>query len=100
MKVQFLLLTDGEDEPNHGLTFELPGVPQPGDKVTISRPGQVGCTDFTVRRIHWELGHPSLGPSHRASEFVIGTTNTVTVECEFTVGPYSSEEHKGIATSI
>ncbi|NQU61653.1 MAG: hypothetical protein HQ512_11035 [Rhodospirillales bacterium] len=97
MKIQFMLFPDEGDEPDHSLTFELPGMPQTGDRVTISHPSQEGCTDFIVRRIHWNLDHPDSGPSHRASEFVIGTTSAVTVECEFQVGPYASEEHKEVA---
>ncbi|MAF95874.1 MAG: alpha/beta hydrolase [Rhodospirillaceae bacterium] len=97
MKVQFLLFPDEGEEPDHTLMFELPGVPQVGDCVTISHPGQEGCTNFIVRRTHWDLDHPGLGPSHRAGESVVGTASAVTVECEFAVGPYSSEEHKRTA---
>lgn len=99
MEVQFLLFPDEGEEPDHTLMFELPGVPQAGDFVTISHPGQEGCTNFIVRRTQWDLDHPDLGPSHRAGEFVVGTMSAVTVECTFAVGPYSSEEHKGVAAA-
>lgn len=94
MNVQFLLFMDEEEDPNHTLVFDLPNIPQNGDLVTISRPGQEGCTDFVVRRTQWDLDFPDDKTSHRAGEIVIGSTAAVTVECTYTVGPYSSEEHK------
>lgn len=96
MNIQFLLFPDEGDKPDHCLTFDLPGVPQAGDRVTISRPGQEGCTNFIVRRTLWDLDFPDAVMSHRAGEVVVGTTSAVTVECAFAVGPYSSEEHKGV----
>ncbi len=97
MKVQFLLFQNDGDDASHSLAFELPGIPQVGDLVTISRPDQEGCTDFVVRRAQWDLNFPDDHVSHRAGEVVIGTTTAVTVECVFSVGPYSSEEHKRTA---
>ncbi|MBT3400394.1 MAG: hypothetical protein HN420_10425 [Rhodospirillaceae bacterium] len=99
MKVQFLLFPDDGDEPDHTMTFELPGVPQAGDRVTISHPGQEGCANFIVRRIRWDLDHPDPEPHHRAGEIVEGTLSAVSVECTFVVGPYSSEEHKGVVAA-
>ncbi|NQV83218.1 MAG: hypothetical protein HQ494_05305 [Rhodospirillales bacterium] len=97
MKVQFLFFPEEGDEPDHTMTFDLPGVPQAGDRVTISHPGQEGCANFIVRRTRWDLDHPDPEPHHRAGEIVVGTTCAVSVECTFAVGPYSSEEHKGVA---
>ncbi len=94
MNVQFLLYLDEEDEPNHSLSFDLPSIPQTGDLVTISRPGQEGCTNFVVRRTQWDLDFPDDQTTHRAGENVVGTTTAVTVECTYAVGPFSSEEHK------
>ena len=95
MIVQFLFDPEKWEVAGEGLVFEMPGVPMAGDGVSISRPGQEGCTNFIVRRTCWDLDYPEEGPAHRyAGESVIGTTNAVTVECEFVVGPYSSEEHK------
>ncbi len=99
MKIQFLLFPDEGDEPDHSLTFDLPGVPQAGDRVTISHPGQEGCTNFIVRRTLWGLDHPDPKPHYRADEIVVGTTSAVTVECTFAVGSYSSEEHKGVVAA-
>lgn len=94
MNIQFLLFEDGGQEPSHSLTFDLPGVPQSGDKVTISRPGQEGCSNFIVRRAHWNLDHPGDPVPHRAGELIVGNTSAITVECTFAVGSYASEEHK------
>jgi len=94
MNIQFLLFEDEGELPNHSLTFDLPGVPEVGDRVTISRPAQEGCANFMVRRRQWQLDYPIEKTSHRAGELIIGTTSAITIECTFEVGPYSSEEHK------
>lgn len=94
MKVELVLAPLGDEEPHHKLVFEMPGVPQTGDCVTISRPDQSGNTEFVVSRTCWTLDHPESGSMHHAGESVTGTTNSVTVECEFVAGPFSSEEHK------
>lgn len=97
MYIQFLLFQDEGDEPDHSLTFDLPGVPQAGDSVTISRPGQEGSSNFVVRRTRWDLDFPNDKPAYRAGEIIIGSTSGVTVECVFAVGSYASEEHKQAA---
>jgi len=94
MKIQFLLFQEEDDEPDQTLLFDLPGVPQVGDGVTISRPGQEGYSNFNVRRIQWDLDYPAESPAHRADETVIGSASAVTVECVYVIGSYSSEEHK------
>jgi hypothetical protein len=99
MKVQIRIVSDEGKELDPALEFEMPAVPRPGDRVTISRPIQSGSTDFIVRRTHWHLDYPDSGPPHRADEHIVGTTSAVTVDCEFLVGPYSSEEHRDTAAS-
>ncbi len=94
MNIQLRLFQDEEDEPSHSLMFDVPSIPLAGDRVTISRPGQEGYTSYIVRRRQWDLDLPSDEASHRADEKVIGNISAVIVECMFTVGPYSSEEHK------
>lgn len=97
MKVQLKIIPDEPEELDHGLTFEMPAVPRVGDCLTISRPGQAGCSHFCVRGIRWMLDCAAEGTHHRVDETVVGTTGAVMVECEFEVGPYSSEEHKRAA---
>ncbi len=99
MRVELVLVPIEDEEPHHKLVFEMPGVPQAGDCVTISRPGQSGNTEFIVSRTCWTLDYPETGPIHHAGESIVGTTNSVTVECEFVAGPYSFEEHKSVAAS-
>lgn len=94
MKVQLQIIPDEPEESDHCLAFEMPVVPQIGDCLTISRSGQAGSSDFCVRRIRWMLDCADGGTHHRADENVVGTTNAVMLECEFEVGPYSSEEHQ------
>ncbi len=97
MKVELVLVPVEDEEPHHKLLFEMPGVPRAGDCVMISRPGQSGSTEFIVSRTCWTLDYPEAGSIHHAGEPIIGTTSSVTVECEFVAGPYSSEEHKSVA---
>ncbi len=99
MRVELVHIPIEDEEPHHKLVFEMPGVPQTGDCVTISRPGQAGYTEFVVTRACWTLDYPEMGSIHHAGEYVVGTMNSVTVECEFVAGPYSSEEHKRMTAS-
>jgi hypothetical protein len=99
MRIELVLAPVEDEEPHHRLVFEMPGVPQAGDCVTISRPDQAGNTEFIVRRTCWTLDTRETEPTHHAGEFAVGTTSSVTVECEFVAGPLSSEEHKRIAVS-
>ena len=94
MRVELILEPVEGEEPHHKLEFEMPGAPRTGDCVTISRPGQSGCTDFIVRRTCWTLDYPEMESKHHAGECVVGSTSSVAVECEFVAGPYSAEEHK------
>lgn len=97
MNIQILLIPIDGETADHGVIFDMPGVPQAGDCVTIERPGQTGSTSFIVRRTFWHLDSPDVDASHPAGERVVGTTSAIAVECEFAVGPYSSEEHKTVA---
>ncbi len=99
MRVELVLAPVGEEEPHHRLVFEMPGVPRTGDCVTVSRPDQSGNTEFVVKRTCWTLDHPETGSTHHAGESVVGTTTSVTVECEFVAGAFSSEEHKRVAAN-
>ncbi len=99
MRVELVLTPLEEEEPHHRLVFEMPGVPRTGDCVTISRPGQSGNTEFVVNRTYWTLDHPETGSTHHAGESLVGTTTSVTVECEFVAGPFSSEEHKRVVAN-
>ena len=94
MRVEFVFVAKEGEEPDHGMAFEMPGVPRAGDHVTIARPGQAGTATFVVRRVHWTLAHPDAPAAQCGDERVAGITNSVMVECEFVPGPYSAEEHK------
>lgn len=94
MRIEFAFTPKDGEGPDHGVAFEMPGVPQVGDHVTIARPGQAGTASFVVRRVHWTLAHPEAPAAKCGAEPVAGITNSVLVECEFVPGPYSSEEHK------
>jgi hypothetical protein len=94
MRVEFVFIPKEGEEPDHGLAFEMPGTPQTGDCVTITRPGQAGAASFIVRRVHWTLDYPGPAAARCGAQPVTGKTNSVIVECEFVPGSYSSEEHQ------
>jgi hypothetical protein len=100
MKVHLIFAPRDADEPIDGLEFDMPDAPRPGDRITIQRPGQEGATDFIVRQRSWMLEHPQCAPAPEAGKSVVGSTRAVTIECEFTVGAYSSEEHKRVAAGL
>ncbi len=100
MKVHVIFTPRETDQPVDGLEFDMPDVPRPGDCITIQRPGQEGATDFIVRQRYWTLEHPQCAPAPKAGESVVGSTRAVTIECEFSVGALSSEEHKRVAAGL
>ena len=86
MKVNLSFVPPGGGETDYSLTIEMPEIPQQGDYITVTRPGQNGSENFIVKWTWWTL------------EFVdsknIGTTKELWVECEFAVSPFSSDDHK------
>ena len=96
MLVRLVFVPPGGGKAEYGLDFELPGVPQPGDYISITRDNQVGTEDFVVRRTRWHLHHPEVPPamSEEEAEISWGTVRTLSVEREFAINPaFSSEEH-------
>jgi hypothetical protein len=92
MKVRLVFVPPGGGDAEFSLEFELPSVPQPGSYISITRPDQqVGTEDFIVRRNLWHLEHPTTGAY---GEGATGTMRVLGVECEFALGPYSSDEHR------
>ncbi len=98
MRIVFVIVPGEGENPERGIAFEMPGVPQVGDQVTIARPGQAGTAGFVVRRVHWSLRHPEPASAQCGAAPVAGTTDSVVVECEFAAGPYSAEEHQPAAS--
>ena len=94
MKATLAFVPPGGGEADYYLEFELPGVPQPGDYISIARSGQQGTEDFIVRRTWWRLEHPDSTPGVSAERARSGTTQRVTIECEYARSPYSSESHR------
>lgn len=94
MNIQFLLFQNEGEKPSHSIMFDLPGVPQSGDLVTITRPDQEGSSNFIVRRIVWGLDYPESISPQRVGQPTIGKTASITVECTYALGSYASEEHK------
>jgi hypothetical protein len=94
MKATLVFVPPGGGEADYSLDFELLGVPQPGDYISITRPEMTGTVDFIVRRSWWHLDYPSNAPYKSSNDTTCGKMKSIVVECEFAVGPYSSEEHK------
>jgi len=94
LKATLAFVPPGGGEADYYLEFELPGVPQPGDYISIARSGQRGTEGFIVHRTWWYLEHPDSAPGVSAERAGTGTTQRVTVECEFARSPYSSESHR------
>lgn len=94
MKVQLVFVPVGGGETEYSLTFELPAVPQKGDYISVSRPGDDGTADFIVRRTWWQLHYPKAALDKTASENDFGTEYSICVECEYALSPYSGTSHK------
>ena len=52
-----------------------------------------------MKRIWWSLDYPNNDLYQIEGEEVYGTTTSLMVECEFAIGPWSSEEHKRTVTA-
>ena len=93
LRATLVFVPPGGGEADYYLEFELPSVPQPSDYISIARSDQRGTEDFIVRRTWWYLEHSdsTLGVSDEPAR--TGTTQRVTVECEFARSPYSSDSH-------
>lgn len=94
VKVRLLFVPPGGGEVDYGLHFELPEIPRPGDYITITRgSGSSESEDFIVRRTWWLLNYPDT-PGIEAKPTDEGRVKEIYVECEFAIGPFSSERHK------
>jgi hypothetical protein len=85
VKVHLSFVPPGGGETDYSLIIEMPTVPQTGDYISITRPGQQGAEDFIVKRTWWNVEYNNNN---------IGSTKDFWVECEFALGPYSSEIHQ------
>ncbi|ARU23662.1 hypothetical protein RSSE_c3279 [Ralstonia solanacearum] len=86
MKVFLVFVPPGGGEADYQLEMEMPAVPQAGDYITVTRPGQTGSEDFIVRRTWWRFEFDDAAK--------VGKTAGIAVECEFAEAPFSSEAHK------
>jgi hypothetical protein len=97
MRVRLVFVPPGGGEADYQLEFELPSIPQPGDYISISRPGSegdaMGTETFTVRRSMWELEYPNLS-SMTAKPGEHGKAANIWVECEFARGAFNSKNHE------
>ena len=93
MKATLFFVPPGGGEHNYSLDFELPGVPQPGDYISITRPNEQGTSDFIVRRTWWSLHYPSDATYKVDGDSTHGSVKEINVECEYARAFTSSEGH-------
>ena len=93
MKVTLTIVPPGGGEGEFTLDFDMPGIPQQGDYISVYRPGQMGTEDYIVRRTWWVLDFPSTEAIQPEGNVTVGTTKSFYVECEIARGIFSSEEH-------
>lgn len=93
MKVSLTFVPPGGGEADYGLDFDLPAVPQPGDYISVRRPGEIGTSDFIVKRAWWGLSYPTSESDLSTNHNRKGSLNSIVVECEFAKGPYSTPSH-------
>lgn len=98
MKVTVVIVPPGGGEAQYSLPFELPGIPQPGDYISVFRPNQSGSEDFIVRRTWWTLEYPETHPVV-TGEGPSGKLLNAYVESEISLGPNPSERHRKSAES-
>jgi hypothetical protein len=92
MNATLVFYPTGSDRWEYSLEFELPGVPNVGDYVSVQRTGQNGTEDFVVRGCWWELEHPTNqtgSPPNRQ-----GSVQFLHVKCEAVLGPRSTPGHQ------
>lgn len=94
IKASFVFVPPGGGEADYHLDFEVPAIPQSGDYISITRPGEQGSEDFIVRRSWWNLKYPDSNLYKNSADATHGHLTDVVFECEFAKGPYSSESHK------
>lgn len=92
MRVKLVFVPPGGGEVDFSMMFDVPMLPQQGDYLAISRPGQTGTEDFIVRRTWWSLDYPH-GENDDPEEHELGRVKAIYLECEFAVGHMSSESH-------
>ncbi len=94
MKARLVFVPPGGGEADYSLLFDLPGVPQAGDYISIQRGEEPGTEDFIVRRTWWHLNTPETRAAVAAEDERMGEIADLVVECEFAVGHYSHDDHK------
>lgn len=89
MRIGFALFKPGASRADYGLDFDLPAIPQQGDKIIIRRPDTPSNEiypqeTFVVRRTEWSLKsrvpHDLSIATRVANQS--GSADLITVECE------------------
>lgn len=94
MLVKLVFVPPGGGEADYSMDFEMPAIPQPGDYISIRRGTGPHTEDFLVRRTWWSLEYPETDENSTVMPGQCGGFLQASVECEFAIGHFSSEDHK------
>ncbi len=87
MKIQFNFVPQGGGETDFTQIIEMPSVPNVGDYITMGSSESGGTEDFIVKRSWYYI-------KREDDKVSPGTCEEIVVECEFAIGPFSSDSHK------
>jgi len=101
-EVTLVVVPPGGGEADYSLRMTVPALPREGDYLTVLRKDAAGkdrefpgTEDFIVRRVWWTFEFPDDGEIyHVAGEDPVGQVGQIGIECEYAIGPYSSQTHK------
>lgn len=98
-RVTIVVREVGRLKPDYSIDFELPGVPRPGDYVSVQRPDKPEPygEDLIVRQVWWRLKHPETG-GFGSEPPKVGSLTEILVECAQAIGPYSSDDWRDTLT--
>ncbi len=87
--VEIVVREVGGTKPEYSLSFDVPGVPQIGDYISINRLDvrEPLGEDLIVRHVWWRL-------KHSGESLSSGAVTEIFVECDKAIGPYSTAAWK------
>jgi hypothetical protein len=86
MKVAFSFVSAGDTESDYGMECELDVLPNPGDYISVRKPGERASCDFIVKRAFWSF--------HKNDKQEQAEPVDVLIVCEYVISPFSTESHK------
>lgn len=97
IKTEVSIVPPGGGEQDYSMVLQFPALPREGDYLSVRKrpvedldPADVGNSDFIVRRVGWIGTFPA---PRSVDDQPVGKCSAV-IECEYAIGPFSSEAHK------